>query len=91
MFIVRVYTTHRGTYRSIVRLNEDKSFDMVNLSSFPITLVNLPYKERQYLSYMEEGTLGIAARKAIELGKAKGIDDDALSFCKLAYAQEASQ
>jgi len=92
MFKVRIYTSHRGTYRAIVRLNDDTTFDMVTLETTPIKLQSsLPFKERQYLSYLEEGTLGTAARKAIDIGKYKGIDDDALEFCELAYKQEASQ
>ena len=85
-FKVRIFASFRGRYRAVVRYHEeDDGFDMVTLDEFPLRIKSLPFKERRYLEYHTEGSLGTAARKAITIGESRGIEDDCLEFLKLAY------
>lgn len=89
---VKIFTTHRGRYRVIVKMNtNDRGFKMVMMDDFPIRLQSLPFKERQYLDAYPEGSLGITARNMIKIGMSKGMNKDAQQFCERAFKQEQKE
>lgn len=91
MYKVKVFTTHRGRYRVIARDNDDDTFTIAMMDTFPVELHTYPDKEKLYLDYHADGMLGIAARAMLRVGEFKGITPDAKEFVTQAFNQEKMQ